>query len=261
VTRIDVLGVALDGNRFDQTVDAVVTAARTREPMRVHFVTVHSLVEATSDERLRKILGTAGLACTDGMPLVWLARRRGAHGAERCAGPDTMLKVCDRGRTSGLRHYFLGGGAGTAETLADRLKTLYPGLKVVGASGPPFRPLTPAEDATLVDNINAANPDVLWIGLGSPKQDYWAAEHADRLRAPLILAVGAAFDFNSGRLRRAPRWMQHLGLEWLFRLATEPRRLWRRYLMTNARFLWLVAQEELLRRRSRSPSADEGELR
>jgi len=242
MTRINLLGVSIDAQPFAAAVTRILGAAADGTRLRGHFVTVHSLVAATSDATLREVFGTAEMACTDGMPLVWLGRRQGIADAERCAGPDVMLAVCDQGRTRGLRHYFLGGAPGTAELLAKRLAARYPGLQVVGSAAPPFRPPTPAEDAALCAEIDAATPNVLWVGLGSPKQDFWAADHQARLRAPVVLAVGAAFDFHSGRLRRAPRWMQRLGLEWLFRLAAEPRRLAGRYVSTNARFLWLVAR-------------------
>ena len=230
----------IDAQRFAQAVARILDAATGAGRLRGHFVTVHSLVAATEDAQLRQVFRTAEVVCTDGVPLVWLARRAGAPEAERCAGPDVMLAVCDGGRVSGLRHFFMGGAPGTAELLADRMRTRYPGVEVVGTASPPFRELSPDEDARLLAAIETATPNVLWVGLGSPKQDFWAANHAGRLNVPVILAVGAAFDFHSGRLRRAPRWMQRLGLEWMFRLAVEPRRLARRYLTTNARFLWLV---------------------
>jgi N-acetylglucosaminyldiphosphoundecaprenol N-acetyl-beta-D-mannosaminyltransferase len=248
MTRIDLLGVPIDAQRFEDAVGRILDAARGRQSLRAHFVTVHSLIEATEDPRLSEVFGTATMACTDGMPLVWLARRAGAREAQRCAGPDVMLAVCDQGRASGLRHFFLGGAPGTADLLAERLRARYPGLEVAGTASPPFRPLTPAEDQALNAEIEATAPNVLWVGLGSPKQDFWSAEHQGGFDVPVILAVGAAFDFHSGRLRRAPRWMQRLGLEWLFRLVAEPRRLARRYLTTNARFLWLVVRQALSRR-------------
>ena len=191
------------------------------------------------------------MVAMDGVPLVWVARRRGAVAAERVCGPDVMLTVCDRGRELGLRHYFLGGRPGVPEALRDRLTERFPGLLVVGAESPPFRALSAEEDAALVDRINDAAPHVLWIGLGSPKQEFWAADHEGALQAPLLLPVGAAFDFHSGNLRRAPRWMQRVGLEWLFRVAMEPRRLAGRYLTTNARFAAGVLREEAHLRRDR----------
>jgi N-acetylglucosaminyldiphosphoundecaprenol N-acetyl-beta-D-mannosaminyltransferase len=250
---IHVLGVPLSPQRYDAAVADLIEAAAGGRRLRAHFCTVHSVVEATGDVRLREVFATADLACTDGVPLVWACRRRGALEAERVAGPDVMLSVCDAGRRVGLRHYFLGGRPGTPEALAEALTTRFPGLEVAGTHSPPFRPLSDAEDAEMVEAINASGANVLWIGLGSPKQDFWAASHALRLQVPVVLAVGAAFDFHSGRLRRAPRWMRRAGLEWLFRLAMEPRRLWRRYLSTNVRFAYLLFRETLRVRSSRRP--------
>jgi N-acetylglucosaminyldiphosphoundecaprenol N-acetyl-beta-D-mannosaminyltransferase len=156
-----------------------------------------------------------------------------------------MVTLCDRGRAAGLRHYFVGGGPGTAELLAERLGDRFPGLDIAGMSAPPFRPLTREEDDDLVDRINSSGANVIWIGLGAPKQELWAADHEARLDAPLVLPVGAAFDFHSGRVRRAPAWLRRFGLEWLFRVAMEPRRLALRYITTNAQFLYLIAREEL----------------
>jgi N-acetylglucosaminyldiphosphoundecaprenol N-acetyl-beta-D-mannosaminyltransferase len=251
MTRIRVLGVSLAAQRYDDAIAEFLDAATQKRRLRAHFCTVHSLVEASSDIRLRDAFDSADLVCTDGMPLVWTCRLRGAPEAERVAGPDVMLSLCDLGRKLGLRHFFFGGRPGTAVALASAMRARFPGLEVVGTYAPPFRPPTADEDAAAVALIGAATPDVLWIGLGSPKQDLWAASHAEHLQLPVVLAVGAAFDFNSGQLRRAPRWMRRAGLEWLFRLAMEPSRLWRRYLTTNLRFLYLLAREGLDRKRHR----------
>jgi N-acetylglucosaminyldiphosphoundecaprenol N-acetyl-beta-D-mannosaminyltransferase len=251
VTKVSILGVPVDAQRYEPAVEALVEAARSGGPKRAHFATVHTLVEATDDNALREALRSAWMVCADGAPLAWVARLRGAT-ADRVCGPDVMFSLCDRGRAAGLRHYFLGGVPGTAERLQAKLTHRFPGLHVVGTSSPPFRELTPAEDEDLVQAVNEAEPDVVWVGLGSPKQELWAASHEARLRCHLVLPVGAAFDFHSGRVRRAPAWMRRVGLEWLFRLAMEPRRLFRRYLVTNTRFVVKMAREGLaqwLRRR------------
>jgi N-acetylglucosaminyldiphosphoundecaprenol N-acetyl-beta-D-mannosaminyltransferase len=249
VSQVDILGVQLTAQPFNVAIDRLLAAVAERGHLRAHFCTVHSLVESTKDRSLAAAFASAQMVCTDGMPLVWVARRRGATTAERVAGPDVMLALCDRGRAAGLRHYLVGGGPGTAEILAERLGARFPGLDIAGTSAPPFRPLTRAEDDDLVDRINSSGASVVWIGLGAPKQELWAADHEARLHAPLVLPVGAAFDFHSGRLRRAPAWLRRFGLEWLFRVAMEPRRLARRYIKTNAQFLYLIAREEFARRR------------
>lgn len=237
-----VLGVRLAGMRFESAVARLLGAPALGERIRVHFCTAHTLVEASDSERLRAALEKPALVATDGMPLVWIGRARGAA-IQRVCGPDLMAAVLDRGRTAGYRHFFMGGAEGVPEELAVRMSAKYPGLLVAGTYSPPFRPPTPEEDRELVARLNAANADYVWVGLGSPKQELWLADHRDLLDAPVLLAVGAAFDFYSGRVRRAPRWMQRTGTEWLFRLAADPRRLWRRYTVTNMRFAALLVAE------------------
>jgi N-acetylglucosaminyldiphosphoundecaprenol N-acetyl-beta-D-mannosaminyltransferase len=243
---LDILGISLQPMTFRGALTTFLDAARARAAgsLRVHFLTVHTVVESQGNPALRSILNSAGsFVATDGMPLVWLARLHGAREARRVCGPDMMLAVVSRGREYGLRHYFYGGAEGVPEELARRLIGRYPGLEVVGTYSPFFRQLSAEEDANVVRRINDARPDVVWVGLGSPKQEFWVAEHQGRLDAPLLLAVGAAFDFHSGTVKRAPPLLQRTGLEWLYRLAAEPRRLWRRYTVTNLKFGWLVATD------------------
>jgi N-acetylglucosaminyldiphosphoundecaprenol N-acetyl-beta-D-mannosaminyltransferase len=253
VTVEHILGVPVEIWRFNEAIDWLVEHAGDRSaariPSRVHFATVHSVVEAQTSDVLRQVFESASKVSPDGVPLVWLARLRGHRTAERVCGPDVMLALADRGRSAGLRHFFLGGRPGVADELAARLSTAYPGLEVAGTFTPTFGPAPEGEDAEVRAAIAAGAPDVVWIGLGSPKQEHWAAAHAD-LGVGLLLPVGAAFDFHSGRLRRAPRWIGRMGLEWLFRLAMEPRRLLRRYVGTNARFLLLVLREGIRSNRS-----------
>jgi N-acetylglucosaminyldiphosphoundecaprenol N-acetyl-beta-D-mannosaminyltransferase len=213
--------------------------------LSLHFATAHTLVEAQKDARLRDALGQ-GLVEPDGMPLVWLGRRQGLR-VERVCGPDFMPAVVEHGVRHGRTHFFYGGASGVPEDLAARLAARYPGMRVAGTLSPPFRALSADEDEAIIAAINAAEPDYVWVGLGAPKQDLWVAAHRSRLHAPVLLAVGAAFDFHAGKRRRAPRWIQRSGTEWLFRLATEPRRLAGRYTRTNATFIRLVLQEGLRR--------------
>ena len=248
--RVEILGIKLAVQQFDDAVESLIGHAQRRGSFRAHFCNVHAVVEAQSNIRLRTAFESADLLCMDGMPLVWLARRRGFAAAERVCGPDMMLALSDRGRSSGLRHYYLGGAADTPAALAAALTTRYPGLLVAGFSSPPFGQLTTEQNDAIVDQVNAAKPDILWIGLGLPKQEIWAADQQARLDVPLVLPVGAAFDFHAGRTPRAPRWMQRLGLEWLQRLSREPRRLGWRYLRTNVLFVFLVAKG-LVRSRGR----------
>ncbi len=216
------------------------------ERVGAQFIAVtnaHVVTEAQRDPSFKDILNSASLAVPDGMPLVWLGRRRGYPLKRRVYGPELMETFC---RETGpkYRHFFYGGAPGVPERLADALAKKY-NVQVVGTFSPPFRPLTPEEDAEVVELINRAEPDVLWVGLGAPKQERWMYEHRDKLRVPVMVGVGAAFDFLAGVKPRAPRWMQEHGLEWLFRLLTEPRRLWRRYLIYGPKFVFYVILDEL----------------
>ena len=211
-----------------------------------HFVTVtnvHSVMEAHRDVGFREVLNAADLSVADGMPLVWLGRLKGYGMKRRVYGPDLLLDFCRATRAKDYGHFFYGGSAGVPERLADALIQHCPRLRVVGTYSPPFRPLTPGEDREAVEMINQAAPDVLWVGLGCPKQERWMFEHRHRLNVPVIVGVGAAFDFYTGRVAQASRWMREHGLEWLFRLYQEPRRLWRRYLIYNTQFVYYVCLE------------------
>jgi len=228
------------------------------QPNYVCVATVNSIVESQRDESLRAIHNKAGLVTPDGMPLVWLSRMMGYGHVQRVYGPDLMLCLCERAAERGLRNYLFGGRPGVVDLLARRLCERWSELKVVGARTPEFLPgsfqyrtLNQEEDAALVEEINASRPDIVWVGLGSPMQERWMAEHVGQLRAPALIGVGAAFDFHAGVKRQAPRWMQRVGLEWSFRLMSEPRRLWRRYLIGNSKFVWFIFLQALGSRRVR----------
>src|SRR5664280_797558 len=238
---VELLGVRVNVASFDDAVTSVLNAPDTGARLALHFANAHSMVEANRNPQLRSAMN-ANVVEPDGMPLVLLARSRGVK-TERVCGPDFMLALVRRGVPLGRSHFFFGGAPGVAEELARRLGKAYPGLLVAGTISPPFRELTPEEDESFVAEINAAKPDYVWVGLGAPKQDLWVAAYRDRLEATALLAVGAAFDFHSGRRRRAPHRMQRPSREWLFRLLMEPRRLASRYTVVNARFLWLVLKE------------------
>ena len=245
----DLLGIRVSAASFSEVLDYVLDAPEAGGRLSIHFATVHTLVEAHRNGDLRQAL-MEGVVEPDGMPLVWLGQRE-FPGLERVCGPDFMPALIQGGIPFGRAHFFYGGAPGVPEALAARLVGRYPGIRVAGTLSPPFRALSQAESASIVETINAAEPDYVWVGLGTPKQDLWVAENRPRLRASALLAVGAAFDFHAGRRRRAPRWMQRSGTEWIYRLATEPRRLAARYTATNARFLRLVVAERLRNRRKR----------
>lgn len=242
--RYNVLGVGVHALTFAQARDLVVGVRGRLRCGYVCLATAHGLTEARTDAVLRRIFNESWLTTPDGMPLVWL----GPPGVERVYGPDLMLAVCDAGRAAGLRHYLYGGRPGVAEELRTRLTARFPGLEIVGTQTPPFRPLEAAETAALQSEIARLRPDVIWVGLSSPKQECFMAGHWRELDAGVLIGVGAAFDFHSGRVRQAPRWIQRSGLEWLFRLATEPRRLGPRYLRVTPLFaLRALAQKIGLR--------------
>jgi len=176
---------------------------------------------------------------------VWLSRWRGMRLKRRVYGPELMLTFCQETAGRGCRHFFYGGGPTVADGLAAALEKRFPGMVTAGTICPPFRELTPEEDRAVVDAINRASPDVLWVGLSTPKQERWMHAHRDSLKIPVMVGVGAAFDLNSGRVKQAPRWMRENGLEWCYRLLQEPGRLWRRYLILGSKFVWYVTLEQL----------------
>jgi N-acetylglucosaminyldiphosphoundecaprenol N-acetyl-beta-D-mannosaminyltransferase len=206
-----------------------------------HYVCVtgvHGVMESQRDPRLKTIHNRSGLTTPDGMPMVWAGRWAGAQHISRVYGPDLMLAVLERACERGWSSYFYGGAPGTASQLARRLGEVLPGLRVAGLSSPPFRPLSPEEEDAAVAEISASGAELVWVGLGTPKQERWMARLTPRLTAAhAVIGVGAAFDMHAGLLPQAPRWVQRAGLEWLYRLVQEPRRLWRRYLTNNPGFV------------------------
>ena len=238
-----VCGVNISAINLDLACGAVEDWIKNRRKAYVCVVPVSTVVECQANKDYLKIVNGADMATPDGMPLVWIGRFKGERAVDRTYGPDLMLAVCKMSQEKGFSHYFYGGTAESCRLLEMRLKKLFPRLSIVGKFSPPFRNLTKEEDDSLAENINRINPDILWIGLGSPKQDFWMYEHRQKLNAPVMIAVGAAFDFVSGYKRQAPRWMQRWGLEWLFRLFSEPRRLWRRYLIGNAKFIYFLLRD------------------
>ena len=241
--RVNVLGVNVSAINMPMALETLDGWIARRERHYVCVTNVYGVMESQRDTVLREIHNAAGLVTPDGMPLVWISRLKGHRHVSRVYGPDLMLAMCERSRERGYRHYLYGGMAGVPEKLAAGLQSRFPGLSVAGIHSPPFRALSAEEDEEVTRLINEAAPDIVWVGLGTPKQERWMASHVGKLTAPVLVGVGAAFDFHSGSKRQAPRGMQRSGLEWLFRLATEPRRLWRRYLINNPRFIIAVAMQ------------------
>ena len=223
---------------------------------------VHSVVTASQDAAFGQVLQKADMATPDGAPIAWMLRRLGNAGQQRINGPDLMWRYCeavqarcaslhgsaDTASRSGI--FLYGSSEQTLATLKAKLQAAFPALNIAGAISPPFRALTPDEDAAIVAQINASGAGVVFVSLGCPKQELWMAAHHGRIHAVMV-GVGAAFDYHAGTIRRAPKWMQDAGLEWLHRLASEPRRLWRRYLVTNTLFIFGAAKQLLQTRRQR----------
>lgn len=246
-----VLGTRIDLLTMDRAIQSVREFVKDSIKANLAFCTASTVLEARRDPQLRAALSSARLVAPDGMPLVWLGRRSKEGAVERVYGPDFML-VLLASTGARYRHFFYGGAPGVAAEMAIRLQRRFPDLVVAGIHSPP-KISDPSVIGSDVDVINRAQPDIVWVGLGHPKQEIWMHAHRDVLNAPVLAGVGAAFDFLSGRKKEAPGWMKRSGLQWLHRLASEPRRLWRRYLIGNTTFALLVARE-MLSRRPRSDS-------
>jgi N-acetylglucosaminyldiphosphoundecaprenol N-acetyl-beta-D-mannosaminyltransferase len=253
--RVDILGIGVNATTVAETLREIEGWIARRDPHYVCVTGMHGVMESQRDEQLRRVHNAAGMVTPDGMSLVWLCRIKGQSRVRRVYGPDLMLTLCQRSVEAGYRHFFYGGSPEVLRALETRLQERFPGLAVVGTCAPPFRPLTPEEDADMVRRINETNPDIVWVGLGTPKQELWMADHRQLLAAPVLIGVGAAFDFHAGTKPQAPRWMQVNGLEWLFRLRHEPRRLWRRYLINIPLFAWYLAFDAVGLRRPRGREA------
>lgn len=240
---INLAGVRVSAVNLDGAVRRVLAAVAEGRRGWICIRDVHGVVRCQDDPELRRAHNRAFLVTPDGMPLVWSLRLSGHRDAGRVYGPDLMLALVDRGRAVGLRHYLFGGTPEIVAKLEANLAAWHPGAEIVGRVSPPFRPATEAEEAGFVAEINRARPDIVWVGLGTPKQELWMQRMRDRLDASMLIGVGAAFDFHAGVKRQAPRLIQRSGFEWLFRLACEPRRLARRYAVAVPSFIGLVAAQ------------------
>lgn len=238
VEQFKVLGVNINVLDQERTRELLFEAVREGRRGYVTITNVYSVSEALRDPELKRVFNEALLSTPDGMPMVWMGRLLGHPSIRRVYGPDLVLNLCDHGRAFGFSHFFFGGNPGVAEDFAASLEKRFPGLKVAGTFCPPFRALNEVERSELQKRVRESQPDFLWVGMSTVKQERFMAEYMSILpEAKIFLGVGAAFDFLSGRVKQAPRWMMRLGLEWLFRLFQEPRRLWRRYLIYNPLFV------------------------
>ncbi len=240
--RFNILGVGVSALKLDQAVEQIARWIEQRDRTYVVVCPVYTVMQCQERPVLCRMVNQAGMVAPDGMPLVFLGRWMG-YQLDRVYGPDLMLAFSEAAAQRGYTSFYYGGAEGAAERLADVLAERFPGLRNVGTYCPPFRTLTPEEESKIVEQINAANPDIVWVGIGSTRQEEWMATFRDRLMAPVLIGVGVAFDIHTGRVPQAPRWMQRAALEWLFRLFIEPRRLWRRYLIYNPLFvLYIILQ-------------------
>jgi N-acetylglucosaminyldiphosphoundecaprenol N-acetyl-beta-D-mannosaminyltransferase len=245
----DILGIPVAMTDYEGAIQAMDAMVEARERSYVCAVAVHALTVGYDDPEMAAALRGASLVLPDGMPVVWAANMLGANLTDRVYGPELMLRYNDHCAERGHRIWLYGGrDQGSLVQLALNLRRRHPDINIVGGYSPPFRPMTDEEEDSLVDQINDARPDVLWVGIGVPKQEKWMARMRDRLDVPVMCAVGAAFDFHAGRISQAPSWMQQRGLEWIYRIAQEPRRLLPRYLYFNPRFVLAFARQYLSRR-------------
>jgi N-acetylglucosaminyldiphosphoundecaprenol N-acetyl-beta-D-mannosaminyltransferase len=236
---VDVLGIPLALTNYDRAVDWMDAMIATRRRGYVIPAAVHAVMVAQEDRETREaMLGEDALSVPDGQPLVWAMKLLGHRDASRVYGPELMARYCERAAENGTRMFLYGGrNQGALVQLALNLRRRYPGIKIVGGYSPPFREMDDEDRAAIADEINRSRADVVWVGIGQPKQEKWMARMHASLDAPVLVGVGAAFDFHAGLVSQAPAWMQSVGLEWVYRLVQEPRRLWRRYARYNPRFV------------------------
>jgi N-acetylglucosaminyldiphosphoundecaprenol N-acetyl-beta-D-mannosaminyltransferase len=240
----EVIGVPIDVVAWPAALGKIAEWAGRHESRYVCICNVHSVVTARQDPQFAEVVQRADMSTPDGAPVAWMLRKTGHMTQERINGPDLMWRFCAQAASSGQSMYLYGGMPKTLEILQQRLLAEFPGLRIAGAYSPPFRALTEAEDEAAVQAINASGAGVVWVSLGCPKQELWMASHRGRINAVMV-GVGAAFDYHAGTIKRAPLWMQRSGLEWLHRFASEPRRLWRRYLVTNTLFIFHAMRQML----------------
>jgi N-acetylglucosaminyldiphosphoundecaprenol N-acetyl-beta-D-mannosaminyltransferase len=256
----DVLGVKVSAINLGMAVDLADQWIAAQKRGYICVTGVHGVMEAQKDAEFLSILNHAFINTPDGMPMSWVGHLQGHSQMDRVFGPDFMAAMCQRSAEQGYRHFLYGGEPGVAELLKDALQSRFPGLRVVGTYTPPFRSLTATEEEDVLDQVQASKPHILWVGLSTPKQERFMAQYIDRLEVPLLVGVGAAFDYHTGRIRDCPRWVKRAGLQWLHRLLQDPKRLWKRYLRNNPAFVWNIALQALkLRKFPRTPDADTSE--
>jgi N-acetylglucosaminyldiphosphoundecaprenol N-acetyl-beta-D-mannosaminyltransferase len=229
-TRVNILGIGANPITMEDALDQIGDWIVQREKNYVCVMPAHSVMDCFEDPELRRIFNRSGMTTPDGMSIVWLLKLNGYRFVERVYGPDLMISAMSISKTKKWRHYFLGGTQEVLDRLQDSIRSEYPGVEIRGTFSPPFRPLTQDEENQIVKKINESQADILWVGMGSPRQEKWMAENKQKMDVPVMIGVGAAFDFLSGAKPQAPQWVQKSGMEWFYRLCKEPGRLWKRYI-------------------------------
>ncbi|GGR29205.1 WecB/TagA/CpsF family glycosyltransferase [Deinococcus ruber] len=243
--RTNILGIGVSATNLALSLDFFDNTIAGDYHEYICVTGVHGVMESQTDVKLKQVHNQAGMVTPDGMPLVWLSVLAGNTNVDRVYGPDLMLAVCNHSQERGYKHFFYGGNEGVADILATKLKARYPQLDIVGTYCPPFRKLSPEEDKVVIEKINQSGANIVWVGLSTPKQEMWMADHLNMLEANIMVGVGAAFDFHAGLKKQAPRWIQRSGFEWLYRTLIEPKRLWKRYFYNNPRFIMKIIQQKL----------------
>ncbi len=251
---VDVLGVRVSAVNMDLAVNLAEQWIQAGQPGYVCVTGVHGVMEAQKDSEFLRILNGAAMNLPDGMPMTWVGRLHGFRRMDRVFGPDFMTAVCRLSAERGFRSFFYGGQPGVAQLLSETLSDRFRGLQVVGTCTPPFRSLTLEEECELAAQVLRSRPHILWVGLSTPKQERFMAQFARRLKVPLMVGVGAAFDYHTGRIRDCSPWIKRAGLQWLHRLMQDPKRLWKRYLLNNPAFVWHIVCQ-LARTRANAPTS------
>lgn len=241
--KSNILGVEFNLVSYEDVLSTIDKWRRSGKKSYITLTPAISVMLCNRDKKLHCATANAGLTLPDSIGIILAAKLLGYGTCGRVSGPTLMLKCCDWGRSYGYRHYFYGGAESIADRLAEELSTIYPGLQIAGTFSPPFHQLSQSEDLRIVEIINATKPDVVWVGLGTPKQEKWMADHIGRIKATAMIGVGAAFDFHAGNVRWAPVWVRKIGMEWFYRLILEPKR-WRRFI-DIPRFIFSVIRQRL----------------
>ncbi len=244
--KVSILNIPILNKNMGDAISILSTWIKNKEARYVCAADVHSIMRAQHDPVHRDALQHADMVTPDGRPLVWVGKLRGEKAMDRVSGPDLLPELCKESVKQGWKHYFYGGAEGIAEKLASELQEKFPDIQIVGWDCPPFRKLSQSEQYEALEKIRQSGAQIVWVGLGCPKQEIWMRNNIQKLDHQLLIGIGAAFDFHTGRIKRAPLWMQHYGLEWAHRLASEPKRLWKRYFIMAPKFVYQSLRETIV---------------